>query len=234
MTQPAIAPLRGAQRGQPLARPPDQRLEARARLCRLRPRRSRGAAARASWRGRRPCYSRWRPTLGDSPASCPAATWSSPNKAFEAVTEPPIASRASRSTERSAQTCRRHPRHAAKSVLSPSDPPTGSWPAGTCGRASRRAPLDVGDHRRRRRPRLERCRAELFARMDPELHEHPAQVPLAFDRRPQAPCVTPASPPGTGQQGPHSQSASQGYLFGSALPFSIKSRASSLALSRTC
>jgi hypothetical protein len=29
--------------------------------------------------------------MGDSPASCPAATWSSPNNAFEAVTEPPIA-----------------------------------------------------------------------------------------------------------------------------------------------
>src|SRR4051812_31420285 len=49
----------------------------------------------------------------------------------------------------------------------------GRAPAGTYGR---RSPALGGG--RRRRPRVLRCRAELFARVDPELREHPAQVPL--------------------------------------------------------
>src|SRR3954452_24931223 len=50
----------------------------------------------------------------------------------------------------------------------------GRAPAGTSGRRSRA----LGGGRRRPRPRVLRCRAELFARVDPELREHPAQVPL--------------------------------------------------------
>src|SRR3954465_10989326 len=49
----------------------------------------------------------------------------------------------------------------------------GRAPAGTYGR---RSPALGGG--RRRRPLVLRCRAELFARVDPELREHPAQVPL--------------------------------------------------------
>src|SRR3954471_16362290 len=49
----------------------------------------------------------------------------------------------------------------------------GRSPAGTYGRKS---PTLGGG--RRRRPLVLRCRAELFARVDPELREHPAQVPL--------------------------------------------------------
>src|SRR3954466_13526137 len=49
----------------------------------------------------------------------------------------------------------------------------GRAPAGTRVRKSRA----LGG-RCRRRPRVVRCRAELFARVDPELREYPAQVPL--------------------------------------------------------
>src|SRR4051794_31445993 len=50
----------------------------------------------------------------------------------------------------------------------------GRAPAGTYGR--KWGPLGGG--RRRRRLRVVRCRAELFARVDPELREYAAQVPL--------------------------------------------------------
>src|SRR4051794_40934422 len=50
----------------------------------------------------------------------------------------------------------------------------GRAPAGTYGRRSRA----LGGGRRRRRPRVLRRGAELLARADPELREHPAQVPL--------------------------------------------------------
>src|SRR4051794_37743070 len=50
----------------------------------------------------------------------------------------------------------------------------GRAPADTYGRKARAL---AGGRRRRRLP-VVRCRAELFARVDPELREHPAQVPL--------------------------------------------------------
>src|SRR3954447_193658 len=58
-------------------------------------------------------------------------------------------------------------------------------PAGTYGRKSRA----LGGGRRRRRPRVLRYRAELFARVDPELREHAAQMPLDRTRADEELCA---------------------------------------------
>src|SRR3954471_16229731 len=61
----------------------------------------------------------------------------------------------------------------------------GRAPAGTYGRKARA----LAGGRRRRRPRVVRGRAELFARVDPELREHSAQVPLDRPRADEELCA---------------------------------------------